>query len=116
MNKLVVLGLAFGILGLLAYSGVSGPAVASDAKPCARSSFDTRLVERACKAGGQDAAKKAMQKFVADVRKAKRDGGDDKYRLVCTDCHTSVKEDYPLKSDGLQQFNQLNAFLQRSKK
>jgi hypothetical protein len=116
MNKLIVLGLAIGILGLLAYSGVSGPAIASDTKPCARSSFDTRLVERACKAGGQDAAKKAMQKFVADVRTAKRASGEEKYRLLCTDCHTSVKEDYPLKSDALQQFNELNAFLQRSKK
>jgi hypothetical protein len=102
MKKLWVLSMAAG-LALALGSGIASPAheaAAKGDKPCARTKFKTKLVEEACKAGGQKAAKRAMKKFVKAVKKA--DGGDPD--LACDSCHKDLAPDYPLAKDALKLF------------
>lgn len=73
-----------------------------DDKPCVRTEFKTELVKKACAAGGQKAAKKAMAKFLGAAKKKQAEG---EKKLNCKSCHTSIKDDYALTKDGLATFN-----------
>ena len=68
---------------------------ASAGKPCARTKYETKFLADACKAGGQDQAKKVMKAFLKDFKKTTPTG-------ACTTCHSKVGGAYPLKPDGLQ--------------
>ena len=73
------------------------PAGATD-KPCARTTFKTKLIKNACAKGGQKAAKTAMKAFVKKNKKT-----NDKIEN-CSSCHSKLGPKYPLKSDGLAIF------------
>lgn len=75
-----------------------GPALA--ANPCSRAKFETALVGDACKAGGQDAARKAMKAFVKEKKAANPD-------LKCETCHKEIGNGFPLEADGLKKFREL---------
>jgi hypothetical protein len=72
---------------------------AEEVKPCARTEFKSALVKDACKAGGQKAAKKAMQKFMKAAKKA-----NEGTKITCKSCHTKPGGDFPLTADGLALF------------
>lgn len=96
MKKLALTILAGASIAVLS---MSSPQVADAGKDCARKEFKTKLVEKACKKGGQKAAKKAMRKFMKDAKKA------TKKKMTCKTCHSKTSGKYPLKKDGLKQFN-----------
>ncbi len=73
------------------------PAGAAD-KPCARTTFKTKLIKAACAKGGQKQAKKVMKAFVAKKKKT-----NDKIEN-CSSCHSKLGPAYPLKSNGLSLF------------
>ena len=77
------------LLGTLACAGfVAGTAHADEdakPKPCKATKFKFKKVEKACKEGGQPAAKKLMK---AAVKKAKAAGEE----INCKTCHSSLKE------------------------
>jgi len=83
------------------------PASGAGAKPCKRATFETELVEKACAAGGQPAAKQAMKDF---VKKAKAAAGGDP-DLTCDTCHEDLAPDYPLTKDALARFKKLSALV-----
>lgn len=68
---------------------------ASAGKPCSRTKFETKFLADACKAGGQDEAKKVMKAFLKDYKKKTP-------TATCNSCHTKVGGAYPLKPDGLK--------------
>lgn len=72
-------------------------------KDCARTKFKTKMVETACKDGGQKAAKKAMKTFLKAAKKATDPD------LNCKSCHTSLSSSkgFPLKTDALKLFKKL---------
>jgi hypothetical protein len=59
----------------------------------------TQLVGDACKAGGRDAAKKAMKGFLKEIQKKKED-------FTCLGCHVELDPSYNLKPDGLKLFKE----------
>lgn len=63
-------------------------------KPCVAKKFEFKQVEKACKDGGQTAAKALMKKVVKEQKAA----GDD---ISCKSCHTSVKT-FDLKDNAVQ--------------
>ena len=90
-------GFLAAILFGAAIAGVSLGAHADEkpeaAKPCTTKKFATPQVEKACKEGGQPAAKKMMK---ALVKKAKAKGE----KIKCKSCHKNIK-DYALTDDGV---------------
>jgi hypothetical protein len=101
LDKKLVVSLAVGaVLGFVGFSSAPQDALAST--PCVRTKFDTKLVADACKAGGQEEAKKVMKQFVKDARDK-----DPKLTLDCKSCHTSLGPNFDLKTDGLKQFTDL---------
>jgi hypothetical protein len=95
-RKLMVGIISVAVVCAFALAGVSR-SQAGD--PCSRKTFQTKLVEAACKAGGQDQAKKEMKAFLKKIQEKKED-------FTCLNCHTSVDAGYPLKGDGLKLFKQ----------
>lgn len=79
LSTFIAGGIAAGAFGL----GISS-AHADDPKPCVGTSFKVAKVEAACKAGGQPAAKKLMNK----AKKAATAAGEE---FKCKGCHTSLK-------------------------
>jgi hypothetical protein len=80
--------------------------------PCKRTEFKTKMVADACASGGAKAANDAMKAFVKQVKEAKQSAGEE-IQLTCQTCHTDIKKSggYPLKPDGLKEFEKLQAFL-----
>jgi hypothetical protein len=99
MVKVGLFALLLGLAGVLTAATLA-PSEAIAAKPCQRASFDTKLVEAACKKGGQAEAKDVMKKWVRDAKK--RDA-----KLDCKSCHTKLAPSYDLKPDGLEKFRKL---------
>ena len=71
------------------------------AEPCKSKKFETKLIEDACKQGGQGAAKDAMKKWTK-AAKAKRPS------LDCKTCHSKLAPGYDLKKDALELFKELD--------
>lgn len=93
------------VMGVLAVLGVvvigfAMTPTAEAGKSCQRTEFKTKLVEDACKKGGQKEAKKAMKKFLKSAKK--QDSS-----LTCKGCHDKLSPDYSLKDDALQRFKDL---------
>ena len=95
MKKLAIIILAGASIAVLSLSAPQAVDAASD---CARKEFKTKLIEKACKKGGQKEAKKAMRKFMKDAKKATKEN------YTCKTCHAKASGDYPLKKDGLKRF------------
>lgn len=93
------IGVALGAALALVILPDARPALAGG-KPCARSSFQTELVEKACAKDGQKGAKKAMKAW---VKKAKK----QKSGLECATCHSSMAPDYELESGALELYREL---------
>ncbi len=79
---------------------VSASPAGADAGPCKRTEFKTKAVKAACAAGGQEAAKADMKKFMAKVKASKSD-------LTCKSCHSKLGPNYELKANGLELYTQL---------
>lgn len=97
-------GLLTAFLVGAAVAGMSFGAIADEkpedaAKPCVSKKFATAQVEKACKDGGQAAAKKMMKDL---VKKAKANGEE----IKCKSCHVNLK-DYKLTDDGLEKLKKL---------
>lgn len=97
MKKFALIALAAASAAILGLT--SAPQEAAAGADCARSEFKTKLVQDACKKGGQAEAKKAMKKFLAVAKK--KDSS-----LNCKSCHTSLAPKYELKPDGLKMYKQ----------
>jgi len=76
--------LVLGLSSLFAFGLMIGSAQADDPKPCVAKSFKIKAVEAACKAGGQKAAKKLMNK-------AKKNATAAGEEFKCKGCHTDLK-------------------------
>lgn len=100
MKTLAVLSLAAGLALSLSFAFSPTSADAWSGKPCARTKFESALVEKACAEGGQSAAKKAMKAF---VKKAKKTDPE----LACDSCHTKIGGDYPINKDGAAKLKEL---------
>lgn len=93
-RSLPTLVLLSAVLGAAAF-GVASPSVARAAdEACTTKKFNYPAVEKACKDGGRNAAKKVMK---AAVKKAKAAGNDVK----CTSCHEDTK-DFKLKDNAVK--------------
>jgi hypothetical protein len=99
MKKLGLLAFVLGIVGIVGTVTLSSPSVEAGAA-CKRTTFQTKLVGDACKAGGQAAAKKAMKGFLKKAKKTEA-------ALECNSCHSALAPNYPLKTDGFQHFKTL---------
>ena len=102
MKKLALIILASAAVAVFS---MSTPQFADAGKDCARTKFQTSLIERACKRGGQKAAKKAMRHFVKVAKKSTRE------KITCKTCHSKVSGNYPLKKDGLENFKRFKKVL-----
>jgi hypothetical protein len=80
--------------------GDAGGGGGGGGKPCKRTEFETEMVAKACAAGGQEAAKTAMKKFV-------RESKSKDPKLECKSCHDKLAPDYPNKPDALEKFKEL---------
>ena len=98
MKKFALMAMATVSIAFL--SMASAPQSVEAGSPCARTKFETKVVEQACKKGGQSEAKKQMKKFLSKA-KQKESG------LNCKSCHTSLSPKYELKPDGLAKFKKL---------
>ena len=78
-----------------------GSAAVAEAEVCKAKTFETKLIEEACKQGGQGAAKDAMKKWTK-AAKAKRPS------LDCKTCHSKLAPGYELKKDALKLFKELD--------
>lgn len=93
------LRLVAGLVGLVL--GLCAPPRPSDAgEPCARKLFLSRLVEGACKSGGQQGAKKAMKRFIKQAKKR------NAVRLSCKTCHSRLAPTYDLRPEGHRLFTE----------
>ena len=108
-NKLLI-GLLAATFAIVTFATIQSPE-AQDSPPCARKTFKTKEIEAACKTGGQKAAKDAMKNFVKDIKKRKKDDGDAAFTLTCDKCHKALKNDYPLKKNGLKDFQTFAKYL-----
>lgn len=81
-------------VGIASFSGGAREAEAADA--CFRKKFDTELVAKACKEGGQAKAKDVMKEW-NKANKVKS----------CNQCHDKLAPEYSLKKDGLEQYKKL---------
>ena len=95
MAKLGVFASILTICAAIGFASMSSSPVQA-AGECKRTTFQTKLVSEACKAGGQKAAKDAMKAFLktAKTNKVKDVSG-------CQSCHSKVGADYPLKKPAM---------------
>jgi hypothetical protein len=93
MVKLVFAALVTAFVATLAIVSVTGSADA--ASPCKHKKIETKMMQDACKAGGQKAAKDAMKKAMKEWKK--KDAN-----LGCASCHSKVAGDYPNKDNALK--------------
>jgi len=85
------------IAGALTFAMISAvPAPVDAADACKQTKFETEMVKNACTKGGQKEAKEVMKAFMKD-----------KKLKSCNQCHTKLAPAYPLKPDGLAQFQKL---------
>jgi hypothetical protein len=115
MKKTIWTGLLAVAFAAVTFATIAQPQ-AQAAPPCQRKTFKTKQIAAACKSGGQKAAKDAMKAFVKDVKKHKKADGDASYTLTCDRCHKALKGDYPLKADGLKEFEALSKYLASKQK
>lgn len=99
MAKLGFFTLIAAFVGTLAVTTLTTD-TASAGKPCAHAKLESKLMQDACKKGGQDEAKKVMKAFLKTAKKQKSD-------VTCNSCHTKVGGAYPLKPDGFKMFKEL---------
>lgn len=90
---IILAGMSAAILSL------SAPQEADAGKACARKTFKTQLIKKACKKD-QKAAKKAMRKFMKKAKKVAKE------KVTCRTCHKKSSGSYPLKKDGLEKYKQ----------
>jgi cytochrome c5 len=114
MKKHLVVVLLAAIIAVLAYAIVAQPAVADSEPPCARKTFKIKVVEQACKKG-QKSAQTLMKTFVKDVKAAKKADGEATFSLTCNDCHSKLKPEFPLKANGLKDFETYTKYLASKK-
>ena len=94
--KLGLIAAVSSIAGALAFASFrTTPTTAEAADACVHTEFKTEMVRDACKAGGQDEAKKQMKAFLKDYKATNP-------TATCNTCHSKVGGAYPLKPDGLQ--------------
>jgi len=103
------------ILATIALLGLSLIAIPSlvlgdDAAPCVGKQ-STPMVKKACAAGGQKAAAKAMKNWVKRVKKARKAAGETDFKLNCKHCHAKMKPDYPIKDSANETFKRHEGFL-----
>ncbi|MCG8422902.1 MAG: hypothetical protein MJE77_33770 [Proteobacteria bacterium] len=97
MKKFALVILAGASVAFLSLA--TAPQEADAGNPCARKTFKTKYVEKACKTD-QKTAVKAMKDFLS---KAKKTNAAIKN---CKSCHSGLKKDgYPLNDKGLDLFN-----------
>ena len=99
MAKLGLLALALAFAGIITGATLA-PNDAVAGKACVRTDFETKMLEAACKKGGQAEAKKQMKAW---LKKAKK----QEAKLDCKSCHTKLAPKYELKPDGLEHFKKL---------
>ena len=90
MAKLGILASLTAIVAALGFASLSS-ADAADA--CQHKELKTELVSKACKAGGQKAAKDAMKQFMKDAK-----------IKSCNACHSKLAPSYENKPDAFEQF------------
>ena len=107
MNKTLIIGAIALALTLLA-----GPSLVlgEDAAPCVGKQ-SIPLVKKACEAGGQKAAGKAMKNWVKRVKKARKAAGETDFKMNCKSCHTKMKPDYPIKDSAKETFKRHEEWL-----
>ena len=99
MAKFGLLALVLGFAATIA--GVTyAPSEALAAKACHRTTFETKMIEEACKKGGQAEAKTAMKKFLKTAKKQEA-------TIDCKSCHSKLAPSYELKKDGLDHYKKL---------
>lgn len=98
MKKFALIAMATVSIAFLSLA--SAPQSVEAGSACSRTKYETKMVEQACKKGGQAEAKKAMKKFLS---KAKQQDAS----VNCKSCHTSLSPKYDLKPDGLAMFKKL---------
>lgn len=81
-------------IGIASFSGGVREADAADA--CQRTKFETEMVAKACKDGGQAKAKDVMKAW-----------NKEKNVKSCNQCHDKLAPTYSLKKDGLKQYKDL---------
>jgi len=96
------------IIAAIALLGLSLIAVPSlvlgdDAAPCVGKQ-SLPMVKKACAAGGQKAAAKAMKNWVKRVKKARKAAGEMDFKFTCKSCHAKMKPDYPIKDSAKETF------------
>lgn len=87
------LGSLAALVTALMFGNLSRPGAADR---CVRKDFKTELVGRACKQGGQAAAREAMKAFAKEKKIEK-----------CRHCHATLGPDYDLEPTGLADFQKL---------
>ncbi len=94
MVKLALAASIATVIGALTFANMSEPFAADP--PCVAKTFKTKLVEKACKEGGQKKAKEVMKAW-----------NKSKKIKSCNQCHTKLAPKYELKADGLEQYKKL---------
>ena len=94
------------VLGLAMAFGAGAAMVTStqaqaEGKACHTTKFNVPDVEKACKEGGQEAAKKFMKQVQKDAKKNGKDSD-------CKDCHKDQKA-FELKDNAAKDFKELLA-------
>jgi hypothetical protein len=97
MKKIALIILAGASAAIFSLSAL--PQEADAGKACARTKYQTKLVQKACKTD-QSAAKKAMRDFVKEAKKVAKE------KVTCSTCHQKTSGDYPLKKDGLKKYKE----------
>ena len=107
MNKTLIIGAI-----ALALSFLAGPSLVlgDDAAPCVGKQ-SIPMVKKACAAGGQKAAAKAMKGWLKRVKKARKDAGETDFKMNCKACHSKMKPDYPIKDSAKETFKRHEEWL-----
>ena len=98
-RNLSTLMLASALAAAGAYGAFSPPLAHAGDKACTTKKFNFKEVEKACKDGGQKAAKKLMKGI---VKKAKASGK----KIKCKSCHDDMKS-YKLKDNAVDDMKEL---------
>lgn len=77
--------------------------------PCKATAFETRQYAEACKKGQKEAKRQALR-FIKNVIKAKRRGGNPNFHIGCDACHATRDPDYQTKPDALEQYRRYAEF------
>lgn len=92
MAKLGIIASIATIAAALGFASLSSSS-ADAADACQHKELKTELVSKACKEGGQKAAKDAMKQFMKDAK-----------IKSCNQCHSKLAPSYDNKPDAFEQF------------